>query len=206
MPAFLSSPRLTLPKVPVGESIVFKDTRFFTWHNALSSPSAVRLAANPRNLSHLQDPNKASIVHFPSLQLTVKYSRYTTIAEGQCLWAIRQVLHDVVPVPEVYGWCLDGKSMFIYMQLVEGSTLEERWETLSTDERVDICGQLSHMVKAMRSLEQCPMDQFVGEYSLQLSQSGFRMLNMRYLRAHRSSASPRYHIHQQLLTSRRTLP
>jgi len=161
MPALLSS-ALTLPKLPVGESIIFNDSRFFTWHNALPSPSEVRMAANPHNLPHLQDPNKASIVHFPSLQLTVKYSRYTTMAEGQCLWAIRQVLHDAVPVPEVYGWRLDGKSMFIYMQLVEGSTLEGRWETLSTDERVDICGQLRHMVKALRCLEQCPMDQFVG--------------------------------------------
>lgn len=205
MPA-LSSTRLTLPKLPAAESIVFKDTRFFTRHYALPSPSEVRMVANPHNLPHLQDPNKAAIVHFPSLQLTVKYSRYTTIAEGQCLWAVQQVLHDTVPVPEVYGWCLDGKSTFIYMQLVEGSTLEERWETLSTDERVDICGQLSDMVKAMRCLEQCPMDQFVGAYSLQLSQRGFRKLIMRHLRPYRPSASPRYHIHQQLLTSRRALP
>jgi len=48
------------------------------------------------------------------------------------------------------------------MQLVEGSTLEERWETLSTDDRVDICRQLSHMVKVMRRLEQCLSDRFVG--------------------------------------------
>ena len=90
----------------------------------------------------------------------------TTIAEGQCLWAIRQVLGDAVPVPEVYGWCRDGKSVFIYMHLVEGLTLEDRWESLSTEDRDEICRQLSHVVMAMRRLEQDPTKQFVGEHIL----------------------------------------
>ena len=56
-------------------------------------------------------------------------------------WAVQQVFHDTVPVHEVYSLVVDGKSTFIYTQIVEGPTLEERWETLSTvDEMVDICG------------------------------------------------------------------
>ena len=116
---------LTLPKLPHDESFIFKDSPFFSQHNALPTPAQVRTIANPHNLSLLHDPNRAALIHFPSLQLIVKYSRYTIIAEGQCLWAIRQVLGDAVPVPEVYGWCRDGKSVFIYMHLVEGLTLED---------------------------------------------------------------------------------
>jgi aminoglycoside phosphotransferase (APT) family kinase protein len=60
------------------------------------------------------------------------------------------LLPDVVPVPEVFGWCQDGNEVFIYMQMVRGATLEERWEALTREERVDICEQLRPMVGALR--------------------------------------------------------
>ena len=70
------------------------------------------------------------------MQLIVKFGFEVSIAEGQCLWALRRLLRDHVPVPEVYGWRQDGEQVFIYMELVAGVTLEERWESLSSEERV----------------------------------------------------------------------
>lgn len=92
----------------------------------------------------------------------VKFGLEITIAEGQCLWAMKHLLEEKVPVPEVYGWCKDGKDVFIYMELVDGVTLEDRWDSLSTEERIEICKQLDGMMKSLRLLEQDPDDKFIG--------------------------------------------
>jgi Phosphotransferase enzyme family len=161
--ALLPSNILPLSILPSNESVIFNDSSFFKHHAALPSPAEVRQVANSNSLFSSHEPNGAVLVPFPTLGLMVKYSRYTTIAEGQCLWAIRRILQTAVPVPEVFGWCRDGESTFIYMELIEGITLEKRWDTLSASERVEICEQLSHMVSAMRRLEQSPDEKFVGE-------------------------------------------
>lgn len=158
---FNSHPNTKL-SIPFNESIVFKDSSFFTQQAALPSPAEVRAAAAAKltNTGN-RDPRRPYPVQFPSQNLLVKYGRGVTIAEGQCLWAIRRLL-SAVPVPEVYGWCRDGNEVFIYMQLVRGDTLEERWETLTVEERVGVCEQLRQMVGALRGLEQDPEDRFVG--------------------------------------------
>jgi len=101
---------------------------------------------------------------FPSLNLLIKYGWEITIAEGQCLWAIRHLLRDLVPVPEVYGWCQDGKDTFIYMELIQGATLEEWWPDMATRERQDICEQLRKMVDSLRTLRQPAHDRFIGKH------------------------------------------
>lgn len=53
--------------------------------------------------------------------------------------------------------------MFIYMELVKGTTLEDRWESLSTQARIDICEQLRVMLLELRKLQQDPNDRFLGE-------------------------------------------
>lgn len=97
----------------------------------------------------------------------VKFGLEITIAEGQCLWAMKHLLEEKVPVPEVYGWCKDGKDVFIYMELVDGVTLEDRWDSLSTEERIEICKQLDGMMKSLRLLEQDPDDKFIGHIGRQ---------------------------------------
>lgn len=72
------------------------------------------------------------------LNLLVKFGPRVTIAEAQCLWLIRMTLGDRVPVPEVYGWRVDGNEVFIYMQLVQGVMLKDRWGT-SKRRREDKC-------------------------------------------------------------------
>jgi hypothetical protein len=160
---------LHLSTLPSDESIIFKESSFFKHHAALPSPDEVRQVVNSNSPLSPHDPNIAVLVPFPALSLMVKFSRYTTIAEGQCLWAIRRVLKTALPVPEVYGWRRDGESTFIYMELIEGITLEKRWDNLSAREREEICEELSRMVNAMRCVEQSPDESFVGEYNSHLS-------------------------------------
>jgi hypothetical protein len=59
-----------------------------------------------------------------------------------------------VPVPEVFGLTEDEEQRFIYMSLIEGDTLQDRWCDLSEDERRAICKEFRHMVKVWRALEQ----------------------------------------------------
>ena len=161
--------KLSPSMLPLDDSIAFADSSFFTQPNApsaLPSPAEVRVLANVHH-----DQNCAQLIHFPSLRLIVKYGRTITIAEGQCLWAIRHLLIDFVPVPEVYGWCRDGGEVFIYMQLMRGHTLEELWQTLSTQEKAKVCEELRLIVDALGHLEQDPLDQFIGKLNLHVNSS-----------------------------------
>jgi Phosphotransferase enzyme family len=76
---------------------------------------------------------------------------------------IRTYLGHEVPVPEVYGWCLDGEETFIYMELIRGSTLEQRWDELSATERSSLCGQLRSMVAALQAMKQSPRESCIGK-------------------------------------------
>ncbi|KAF4823484.1 hypothetical protein CGCTS75_v010321 [Colletotrichum tropicale] len=64
---------------------------------------------------------------------------------------VREKLQGKVPVPEVFGWVNDGEQGFMYMFLVEGDTLEERWSEMAEDERLDVCKELRVMVNARRA-------------------------------------------------------
>jgi aminoglycoside phosphotransferase len=118
----------------------------------------------------LQHPRyQGTTVHLPvvfeDLGLFVKYGEdpHVTIAEGQCLWAIRNFLPEV-SAPEIYGWAQQGLCTFLYMELIPGVTLGKRWDSLSRIEKVDVCKQLKIMVTSFRSLHQEPSEQFVGKY------------------------------------------
>jgi aminoglycoside phosphotransferase (APT) family kinase protein len=100
------------------------------------------------------------------MKLLVKYGSSLSIAEGQCLWAIRKALGQDIPVPEVYGWRRDGNEVFIYMQLIEGQTLEDIWDKLAQTDRALIRHQLRHIVTSLRSLRQASGDPFVGKFWL----------------------------------------
>jgi aminoglycoside phosphotransferase (APT) family kinase protein len=65
-------------------------------------------------------------------------------------------------VPKVYGWCEDGDERFIYMERIEGVTVEERWSSLSTPQKLSIVEQLNLMVSSMRRLKQAPGNRYVG--------------------------------------------
>lgn len=100
----------------------FLESSFFRPHDPhkhLPTPQEVRaLSAGP---SAQPDP-----VKFEELGLIVKFGPRVTVGEALCPWAIRRVLEDSAPVPEVYGWRIDGIEVFIYMELIQGDTLKER--------------------------------------------------------------------------------
>jgi hypothetical protein len=108
-----------------------------------------RQSADPRAKRLSRPPP----VRFPSLGLIVKYGPQVSITEAQCLILIRKFL-PTVPVPEVYGWCQDGRQTFIYMELVDGRTLEQSWDDLYEENQLVICQELRTMVKAWRGLPQ----------------------------------------------------
>ena len=99
---------------------------------------------------------------FENLGLIVKFGLHVTVEEALCTWAIRRVLLHDVPVPEVYGWRVDGSEVFIYMELIRGVKLNERWDTLSDHDRSSVCDQLRKIIKSFRRLEQDPEDVFIG--------------------------------------------
>jgi hypothetical protein len=158
-----------LVPIPYGEEVLFRDSSFFQKPNAatpLPSPNEVREVAsrstNPRATIRTRPPP----VCFPGMGLLVKYGTEVTVAEGQCLFLVRRTLSQAVPVPEVYGWCKDDGQVFIYMELIDGVTLEKSWETLIEDDRLAICQQLRHMIDAWRSLKHDSTSPLIGKSML----------------------------------------
>ncbi|KAG4435249.1 hypothetical protein IFR05_009282 [Cadophora sp. M221] len=154
-----ASRSVSVNMLPSDSSVVLKESTYFSENgpnSSLPSPAAVRAAQTTRHLS------RSTTVRFEELKLVVKFGEEITIAEALCLWAIRRLRPHQVPVPEVYGWCEDGGDFFIYMELIQGETLENKWESLEKPERIDVCGQLREMLLELRSLKQDPEDQFLG--------------------------------------------
>jgi hypothetical protein len=140
--------------LPYDDEVNFHDSSFFQKHDlaSLPSPNMVREVA-----SRSKDPRticrtRPLPVYFPNLGLCVKYGTEITIAEGQCLLFVRSKFSQCVPVPEVYGWCKDDGQVFIYMELIDGVTLEKSWEGMKEEDRLAVCEQLRGMIDAWRGL------------------------------------------------------
>jgi len=146
--------------IPTGRAVFFDNWPHST---ALPSPAQVREAAQGNNV--LKEPSSTRgqrVVCFPELQLIVKYgpSYSTPVSEGQTLWLLSFL--GPMRVPTLYGWCEDGHDRFIYMERIEGVTLDERWASLSAPQKAAIIKQLHSMVSSMRSLRQAPRDKYIG--------------------------------------------
>lgn len=180
-----------------GSSALFKESTYFLRNGteiSLPSPSEVRARQQ-----HLQ----YSPIYFESLNLLVKNGKNISIAEGQCLWALRRFLPSQVPVPEIYGWCEDNGEVFIYQELVKGVTLENRWESLAKEERGIVCDQLRVMLLELRNLQQDPKDQFVGEYVSHFNP--YPESKLIALRSYQPPTSTRHRIHGRHKTIRRPI-
>ncbi|ROT37125.1 phosphotransferase enzyme family protein [Sodiomyces alkalinus F11] len=128
----------------------------------LPMPAAIRainIASGHIRATHF---NRPSPVKIPSLGLIVKYGADVTIAEAQTQMNVRKRLQGRVPVPEVFAWAEDEGQGFIYISLVEGETLQERWGNMSELERQAICEDLRLMAKAWRALEQEGQRPYIG--------------------------------------------
>lgn len=160
-----SYPNISPHQLPQGSSVVFNTSSFFTRgpHTPkLPTPSEVLCRGNTEHRIH-KGINIRRPVIFKDLGLLVKYGEApeVTIAEGQCLWAIRNFLPQV-PVPEIYGWTQAQNFTFLYMELIDGVTLHDRWDTLTLTEKSGVCEQLKTIVTEIHHLRQGPDDQFIG--------------------------------------------
>lgn len=107
--------------------------------------------------------NRPSPVKFPSLGLLVKYGANPIVTEAKTQNMVYKQLKSRVPVPEVFGWTEDGGQVFIYLSLIEGETLGQRWGALNKEEKKAICKELNGMARAWRSLEQPHETPYVGK-------------------------------------------
>lgn len=142
------------------ESSFFRENQAST----LPTPGEVRAINNASGGFFCTNFRRPRPVRFPSLGLIVKYGSDITVTEAETQIMLHTQLKGKVPIPEVFGWTEDGGQIFIYMALIDGETLEQRWAALNEEERVAVCRQLNGMVKAWRALEKRDQTLYVGKY------------------------------------------
>lgn len=138
----------------------FGDTSFFQSSGSvtpqLPEPDVVRQVA----------PH-TTIVRFAELNLVVKRGLADRVTWEEAL-AMRTIglafSSNEVPVPEVFGWRVDADECFLYMSLVQGSTLRDAWPSLLQMDKESISGQLSKIVAHMRLLRQDSHPPFIGVF------------------------------------------
>lgn len=160
-------PRLLLSQLPSDEitTMDFRGSSFFKEHDNLPTPDEVMAMSNYRGKTFYSPPP----VIFERLGLLVKFGRRVTVTEAQCMWAMKELFGDKVPVPELFGWRVRNEIVFIYMQFVRGDTLADRWDNLSEENRLSICHDLRGMITSLRELQyDDTCGPFIGEFRLQL--------------------------------------
>ena len=158
-------PQISLAGLPDGTQLQmdFLDTTWF------KSRGRTRPFPTPEHLlSRYPQPHTHSPARFADLGLIVQWGPRVTTTEAINLWAVRKVFQEAVPVPEVYGWRVlesegNNRYVFIYMQLVQGPTLAQRWPELSWADKQAICGDLRAMLTNLRSLRDSDTQQFIGK-------------------------------------------
>lgn len=149
------------------ESIDFLDSSYFKIHGSTRClPTPTEIRALSKAVSNKTQPPP---VKFEKLNLLVKFGPHVSVGEAQCLWMIKRTFDDLIPVPEVYGWRVDRQQVFIYMQLVRGHSLMDRWDSLSISDRTAICHDLQNMLTSLRSARPQPHGSIIGKISHALS-------------------------------------
>ena len=105
--------------------------------------------------------SREGITIISEMQLVIKFGPRVTIDEAVTMWVVRKYLGQQVPVPELFGWRVYQKTVFIYMELIPGVTLKERWGDMDLPDKNSICGQLHNMLFSLRQLQQ--ENTFIGE-------------------------------------------
>ena len=90
--------------------------------SALPQPNEIRAVNRKSADPYAENFSRPPPVRIPSLGLLVKYEGDVTVLEARTQLKIREKLLGQVPIPEVFGWTVDGSQGFIYMHLIEGET------------------------------------------------------------------------------------
>ncbi|KAK9854401.1 hypothetical protein MYU51_004419 [Penicillium brevicompactum] len=168
---------------------ILYDSSFFKEHRATTLPTPTELRAINKESGNIRGIyfNRPPPVKFPSLGLIVKYGADATIVEAETQHMVHNKLKGKVPVPEVFGWTEDSGQVFIYMSLIEGETLEQRWGALNEEEREAVCRELNGMAKIWKTLDYPNHD-----HILYVGGLGNQPLNDIFLSSHPDLAGPFY--------------
>ncbi|KAI0129591.1 kinase-like domain-containing protein [Xylariales sp. AK1849] len=142
------SPDSILSTKIIPESSFFRDRQA----SALPSPAEIR-ALNEKSGHY-----RATLFNRPC----PVYGADVTVAEAETQILMRQLLQGQVPIPEVFGWAVDGAQTFIYMAWIRGDTLQSRFANLDESERQAVCKELKGRVDAWRTLVQDESDTYIG--------------------------------------------
>lgn len=146
--------------------ITFPESSFFVEKRAaaLPAPAEVRSLNEATENLRATDISRPIPVAIPSLQLLVKYGQGISIAEIEThIFLRKQLQHHSIPIPEVFGYAQDGDQIFLYMALIEGETLQQRFASLNETERQAVCAELKCMVQTWRQvLAQSDDDLYIG--------------------------------------------
>ncbi|KFZ19575.1 hypothetical protein V502_03539 [Pseudogymnoascus sp. VKM F-4520 (FW-2644)] len=157
-----ANPQIHATWLPDGRKreMYFLETSFFKDNGpklCLPTPEEVRALLGTNHNKDRPPPGR-----FEHLNLIVKWGPNVTVSEAQSLWAIKRVLGDEDPAPELYGWRVDGRDVFIYMECVQGETLKDRWGFHTDADKTLVCDHLRQIITSLRRVEQDPNDTFIG--------------------------------------------
>lgn len=144
---------------------IFPRSSFFVEKRAAALPLPGEIRSLNEATGHLYATNfnRPTPVTIPSLKLLVKYGTTVSIAEIETQIFLHEQLQRHVPIPEVFGYDQDGGQTFLYMALIEGDTLQERFANLTEVERQVVCAELRQMVSIWRQdLRQDDGDSYIG--------------------------------------------
>ena len=107
--------------------------------------------------------SRGGVVTFSEIQLMNKLGPNVTIDEAVTMWAIKKRFGRQIPVPELFGWRVYQATVFIYMELIPGVTLQERWSDLNFSDKASICERLRQMISSLRQFQHESDDKFIGK-------------------------------------------
>lgn len=147
---------------PTQMEVDFADSSFFNVRagQKRSLPTPTDVLSRSKDFTTHQRPTPVTFEH---LNLLIKFGRCVMVGEALFLRALRMSsLADKVLSPEVYGWRVHEGITFIYMELIRGDTLIDRWDSLSDSQKTSICDQMREIIIALRQVEQVSGNQFIG--------------------------------------------
>ena len=169
-----NAPIRQMPSIPVPRDWVLPASSYLREWGQLPSPNEVRANAKAQYLTGntLSSRNAFEINQkgpqdrpppavFQDKNLLVKWGAGVNVSEAHNLFAIGQF--DDIPVPQVFGWCVDGDETFIYMEYLQGQTLEQAWDSMDDTQRISICHELRNIIDALRQIKQDPLNPFIGK-------------------------------------------
>lgn len=162
-----ASPSTIILRVPKHTSnlshLEFRDSSFF------ARPGSTNLhLPSPADVlqRHAHSPgSQHDIAVFDKLALVVKFGQAShnhldNALTMRALW--KAFPKREVPVPEVFGWRVEGNMNFIYMSLVPGKLLYDVWTSLSSAEKESICKDIGSIQAHLRRLRPESEETFIG--------------------------------------------